>query len=195
MTIDPKGEWTLPDRKSPSPRVKNDNYSDDDDEDDDDDDDEISILPPDRLPTMWRTTNGTPQTNSIASTPTINNVINFPRPTLTNTPKSLSSEPQLLNSASRPNGGSSNKRPAPVTIDLTLSDDDDDEIRPPPPKRHQTSATPTPINRQSAPSTLNAGPFTISWPNAGFGYWLLPPHYRGDWDRKRLIFKDFARRC
>ncbi|KAK6534686.1 SUMO ligase siz1 [Arthrobotrys megalospora] len=159
VVVDPMGQWTLPEPKESSPRIKRDRDSDDDDDDDDDEsENEISIL--DAAPPSFRS-----GANGLHTPSTSNNYHNLvARPTHLSTPKSLSSEP-LANSSSRPNGGSSNKRPAPVTIDLTLSDDDD--VRPPPPKRHQASATPTPLSHQK-PSDSTTGPFTISWSNNGY---------------------------
>lgn len=158
VEIDPMGRWTVPEPKEPEPRMKRDRDSDDDDDDDSEND--VSIL--DTAPLSFRSsTNGllTPSTSHTHHhhNPTA-------RPTHLSTPKSLSSEP-LANSAARPNGGSGTKRPAPVTIDLTLSDDDD--VRPPPPKRHQTSATPTPLAHQK-PVDNSTGPFTMTWSTPGY---------------------------
>ncbi|KAK6541663.1 SUMO ligase siz1 [Orbilia ellipsospora] len=166
VMIDPMGNWTVPEKKESSPRIKRDRDSYDDDDDDDDSEDELSIL--DTAPTSFRSS-----TNGFNPTlPSINgqNGSTLARPNPFSTPKSLSSEP-LAASSSRPNGGNSNKRPAPVHIDLTLSDEEDDEVRARPAKRLQTSATPTPSYTYSKPSnTTPAGPFTLSWANSGYDY-------------------------
>ncbi|KAK6349719.1 SUMO ligase siz1 [Orbilia brochopaga] len=170
VMIDPMGKWTVPERKSSSPRVKRD-Y----DYDSEDSEDEISIL--DSAPSSFRTsTNAHPP-------PLVGNLHNHAQVSRNpfSTPKSLSSEPLAVPpSSTRPNStvrasGGSNKRKAPVTIDLTLSDDED-EVRLPPPKRHQTSATPTPSNSftytQRPPNGAGASPgnpFTLSWSN-GYDY-------------------------
>ncbi|KAF3924984.1 hypothetical protein AA313_de0201286 [Arthrobotrys entomopaga] len=167
VTIDPMGNWTVPEKKESSPRIKRDRDSYDDD-DDDDSEDELSIL--DTAPTSFRSS-----TNGFApNLPLINeqNSGTPARPNPFSTPKSLSSEP-VAASSSRPNGGNSNKRPAPVHIDLTLSDEEeeDDEIRMRPAKRLQTSATPTPSYTYSKTSNATpAGPFTLSWGNPGIDY-------------------------
>ncbi|KAF3925639.1 hypothetical protein ABW21_db0207566 [Orbilia brochopaga] len=169
VMIDPMGKWTIPERKSPSPRAKRE-Y----DYDSEDSEDELSIL--DTAPSSFRMHPAQPPliTNNLhnhAQTSRNNNPLS--------TPKSLSSEPLAIssssssarpNSAARPNGGTSNKRKAPVTIDLTLSDDED-EVRPPPPKRHQASATPTPstsyvYSQRPANGASPANPFVLSWSNA-----------------------------
>ncbi|KAK6350734.1 SUMO ligase siz1 [Orbilia javanica] len=158
VEIDPMGRWTIPEAKESETRIKRDRDSDDDDDDDDDSENDLSIL--DSAPSSFRSgLNGllTPSTSHTHHNPAA-------RPAHLSTPKSLSNEP-LSNSSARSNGGSGTKRPAPVTIDLTLSDDDD--IRPPPSKRHQTSATPTPLAHQK-PVDHSTGPFTMSWPNNGY---------------------------
>ncbi|KAF3148903.1 SUMO ligase siz1 [Orbilia oligospora] len=154
VEIDPMGRWTVPEPKEQEPRMKRDRDSDDDDDSEND----LSIL--DSAPPSFRSNqNGllTPSTSHAYHNPTV-------RPAHLSTPKSLSSEP-LANPSTRPNGGSGTKRPAPVTIDLTLSDDDD--VRPPAPKRHQASATPTPLALPK-PVDNPTGPFTLSWSNNGY---------------------------
>ncbi|KAK6362020.1 SUMO ligase siz1 [Orbilia blumenaviensis] len=159
VTVDPMGDWTVPIPKESSPHIKRD-YDEDEDEDEDSEN-EISIL--DTAPLSFKSN---PSANGL-HTPSASNGHHrlVTQPTYLSTPKSLSSEP-LANSSARQNGGGSNKRHAPVTIDLTLSDDDDD-TRPPPPKRHQASATPTPLSHQK-PTDNSTGPFTISWSNPGY---------------------------
>ncbi|EWC45103.1 hypothetical protein DRE_06242 [Drechslerella stenobrocha 248] len=96
VMIDPMGKWTIPERKSPSPRIKR-----NDDSDDDDSEDEISIL--DSAPLSFQSNRDThPSTVSIFTGASRN---------LLSTPKSLSSEPLATSSTRatdglRSNGGS-----------------------------------------------------------------------------------------
>ncbi|KAK6506968.1 SUMO ligase siz1 [Arthrobotrys musiformis] len=165
VEIDPMGQWSVPEPKEPEPRLKHDPESDEDQ----DSENELSIL--DSAPLSFRSNqNGllTPSTSHSHPHHTHNSSHHAnARPTHLSTPKSLSSEP-LASSSSRPNAGSSSKRPAPVTIDLTLSDDDDD-VRPPPPKRHQASATPTPTAHHKAADNSTASKLTSEKEKAAGG--------------------------